>query len=101
MTARHVLGSSGTTTELALPGLAVMAAPRDGVIKVDRSTQLHERWGQGPIVAFRAEFWGAVPRNPKNDNQKNVVPDERVNGVGKVRRTARKRAFTKAINQDS
>jgi hypothetical protein len=43
-----------------------MTAPRDGVMKVYRSTQLHESWDHGPIVACRAEFLGALPNNIKS-----------------------------------
>ena len=86
MAARHAPGSSGTPTTLALPGLGVMTAPRDGAMKVDRSTQLHESWDHGPIVAFRAELFGALPRaqQPKNDSQRNVVPNERGKGDWRV-----------------
>jgi hypothetical protein len=65
MTVRHEPGSLGITATLVLPGLPVMAAPRDREVKVDRSTQLHRSWDHGPMVAFRVEFLEALSSNKK------------------------------------
>lgn len=104
MTARHAPGSSGTTTTLALPGLAVMTAPRDGVTKVDRSTQLHEIWDHGPIVALRAEFLGALPSNKKMTIKGMWSPMREGREVGELRRKGRKehlqRQQTKSASPD-
>jgi hypothetical protein len=42
-----------------------MTAPRDGVMILYRSTQLHESWDHGLIIACRAEFLRALPSNVK------------------------------------
>lgn len=78
-----------------------MAAPRDGVMKVDRSTQLHESWDHGPIVAFKAEVLGALPSNKKMIIKGMWSPIREGRGIGELRRKGKKEHFAKATNKVS
>jgi hypothetical protein len=78
-----------------------MTAPRDGVMRADRSTQLHDSWDNSPIAVFRPELLGAIPSNQKNDDERNVVSNERREGNWRSEKERDKRAYAKAKNHVS